>query len=298
MSIRFWRSFFAIEEVLGLGSSGKGVSIVFREVPPDGEPERSGGNVLRTFNMTNGRFWTIIKAGTGGIRLIYLVEDDANIRELVCYTLHHSGLEAVGFERPSQFWKAMEQQLPELVMLDIMLPEEDGLTILRRLRGAPPTASIPILLVSAKNSEYDKVLGLDNGADDYLAKPFGMMELVARAKALLRRTTKQTVGEEFRLGTLYVSLSRHLVLVEGEEVGLTNKEFSLLSCLLRNQGRVLTRDQLLNDIWGYSFDGENRTVDVHIRTLRHKLGDAGGFIKTVRGVGYKIGGESGERETI
>lgn len=230
--------------------------------------------------------------------MIYLVEDDANIRELVCYTLNHSGLEAAGFERPSQFWKAMERRLPDLVLLDIMLPEEDGLTILRRLRSAVATASIPILLVSAKNSEYDKVLGLDNGADDYLAKPFGMMELVARAKALLRRTAKGKAEEEFRLGALYVSLSRHLAMVEGEEVPLTNKEFSLLSCLLKNQGRVLTRDQLLNDIWGYSFDGENRTVDVHIRTLRHKLGDAGQLIKTVRGVGYKIGGEPSERETI
>lgn len=230
--------------------------------------------------------------------MIYLVEDDTNIRELVTYTLNHSGLDATGFERPSQFWKEMEQKLPDLVLLDIMLPEEDGLSILRRLRAAPATASIPILLVSAKNSEYDKVMGLDNGADDYLAKPFGMMELVARTKALLRRTTKRTAGEEFRLGMLYVSLSKHLVMVEGEEVTLTNKEFSLLTCLLQNQGRVLTRDQLLNDIWGYSFDGENRTVDVHIRTLRHKLGDAGRLIKTVRGVGYKIGGEPSEGETV
>ena len=175
--------------------------------------------------------------------MIYLVEDDANIRELVTYTLNHSGLDATGFERPSQFWKAMEGQLPDLVLLDIMLPEEDGLSILRRLRAAPATASIPILLVSAKNSEYDKVMGLDNGADDYLAKPFGMMELVARAKALLRRTAKRSAGEEFRLGMLYVSLSKHLVMVEGEEVTLTNKEFSLLTCLLQNQGRVLTRDR-------------------------------------------------------
>ena len=213
--------------------------------------------------------------------MIYLVEDDTNIRELVTYTLNHSGLDATGFERPSQFWKAMEQKLPDLVLLDIMLPEEDGLSILRRLRAAPATASIPILLVSAKNSEYDKVMGL-----------------VARTTALLRRTTQRTAGEEFRLGMLYVSLSKHLVMVEGEEVTLTNKEFSLLTCLLQNQGRVLTRDQLLNDIWGYSFDGENRTVDVHIRTLRHKLGDAGRLIKTVRGVGYKIGGEPSEGETV
>ena len=229
--------------------------------------------------------------------MIYLVEDDTNIRELVTYTLNHSGLDATGFERPSQFWKAMEQKLPDLVLLDIMLPEEDGLSILRRLRAAPATASIPILLVSAKNSEYDKVMGLDNGADDYLAKPFGMMELVARTKALLRRTTKRTAGEEFRLGMLYVSLSKHLVMVEGEEVTLTNKEFSLLTCLLQNQGRVLTRDQLLN-VWGLDYYGDARTVDVHIRTLRHKLRDAGRLIKTVRGVGYKIGGEPSEGETV
>lgn len=230
--------------------------------------------------------------------MIYLVEDDANIRELVTYMLNNSGLEATGFERPSQFWEAIEKHVPELVMLDIMLPEEDGLSILKQLREAPATQSIPILLLSAKNSEYDKVLGLDNGADDYLAKPFGMMELVARVKALLRRVPKESGLEEYRIGSLYVSLSQHLVMVAGEEVTLTNKEYSLLRSFLQNRGRVLTRDQLLNDIWGYSFDGENRTVDVHVRTLRQKLGQAGALIKTIRGVGYKIGGDTSERETV
>lgn len=230
--------------------------------------------------------------------MIYLLEDDDSIRKLVIYGLESQGYEAQGFELPSLFWKAMGKQLPELILLDIMLPEEDGLTILQKLRSASATKKIPVIMLTAKNTEYDRVIGLDNGADDFVSKPFGMMELVARTKALLRRTTKRTAGEEFRLGMLYVSLSKHLVMVEGEEVTLTNKEFSLLTCLLQNQGRVLTRDQLLNDIWGYSFDGENRTVDVHIRTLRHKLGDAGRLIKTVRGVGYKIGGEPSEGETV
>jgi len=229
---------------------------------------------------------------------IFLLEDDDSIRKLVIYALGSQGYEAQGFDRPSDFWKAMEGPQPALVLLDIMLPEEDGLSILQKLRASAATKRLPVIMLTAKNTEYDRVVGLDSGADDFISKPFGMMELVARTKALLRRTTKRTAGEEFRLGMLYVSLSKHLVMVEGEEVTLTNKEFSLLTCLLQNQGRVLTRDQLLNDIWGYSFDGENRTVDVHIRTLRHKLGDAGRLIKTVRGVGYKIGGEPSEGETV
>lgn len=229
---------------------------------------------------------------------IYLLEDDDSIRKLVIYALGSQGYEAQGFDRPSDFWSAMEGPQPALILLDIMLPEEDGLSILQKLRASAATKRIPVIMLTAKNTEYDRVVGLDSGADDFISKPFGMMELVARTKALLRRTIKRTAGEEFRLGMLYVSLSKHLVMVEGEEVTLTNKEFSLLTCLLQNQGRVLTRDQLLNDIWGYSFDGENRTVDVHIRTLRHKLGDAGRLIKTVRGVGYKIGGEPSEGETV
>lgn len=223
--------------------------------------------------------------------MIYLVEDDANIRELVTYTLNHSGLDATGFERPSQFWKAMEQKLPDLVLLDIMLPEEDGLSILRRLRAAPATASIPILLVSAKNSEYDKVMGLDNGADDYLAKPFGMMELVARVRAVLRRVQDAPAETEYRVGELYVCPQRHSVRAAGREVALTCKEFELLCLLLRNKGIVLTRATLMDRVWGFESERENRTLDVHIRTLRVKLGEAGSYIETVRGIGYKIGGE-------
>lgn len=222
--------------------------------------------------------------------MIYLVEDDTNIRELVTYTLNHSGLDATGFERPSQFWKAMEQKLPDLVLLDIMLPEEDGLSILRRLRAAPATASIPILLVSAKNSEYDKVMGLDNGADDYLAKPFGMMELVARVRAVLRRTEQRRETEDYQLGDLFVSPQRHIVRVAGQEVLLTNKEFELLCLLLEHQGMAMTRDAIMDGVWGQEFSRENRTLDVHVRTLRTKLGQAGSYIETVRGVGYKIGG--------
>lgn len=223
--------------------------------------------------------------------MIYLVEDDTNIRELVTYTLNHSGLDATGFERPSQFWKAMEQKLPDLVLLDIMLPEEDGLSILRRLRAAPATASIPILLVSAKNSEYDKVMGLDNGADDYLAKPFGMMELVARVRAVLRRTETREENSDYQLGALFVSPKRHVVKVDGEEVSLTNKEFELLCLLLEHQGMAMTRDAIMDGVWGQEFSRENRTLDVHVRTLRTKLGSAGHYIETVRGVGYKMGGE-------
>ena len=226
--------------------------------------------------------------------MIYLVEDDTNIRELVTYTLNHSGLDATGFERPSQFWKAMEQKLPDLVLLDIMLPEEDGLSILRRLRAAPATASIPILLVSAKNSEYDKVMGLDNGADDYLAKPFGMMELVSRVNALLRRAQAPATAtdDNYAVGPIELRSSSHTVTAGGEPVALTLKEFDLLRALMRHANRVLTRSMLLEEVWDTSFAGETRTVDVHIQTLRQKLAAAcegsDACIQTVRGVGYCI----------
>lgn len=227
--------------------------------------------------------------------MIYLVEDDENIRELVTYTLNNSGLETEGFGLPSQFWAAMEQgRNPSLIMLDIMLPEEDGMSILKKLRSTLATKRIPIMMVTAKGSEYDKVIGLDNGADDYIAKPFGMMELIARVKALLRRAGKEENEEEYRIGPLYVSPAKHIVKVDGRDVSLTYKEFELLVMFLKSGDVVLTRDRLLNEIWGYSFDGENRTVDVHIRTLRQKLGPAGELIETVRGVGYKLGGKSVE----
>ena len=222
--------------------------------------------------------------------MIYFLEDDTSIREFVIYTLNSQGLEAQGFERPSAFWAALEQRLPSLVLLDIMLPEEDGLSVLKRLRSASSTRRIPIIMLTAKSTEFDKVVGLDSGADDYVAKPFGMMELLARVKALLRRTEQAESEEVYRLGALSVNKTRHEVYAAGQEVTLTLKEFDLLCLLLENKGRVLTRDQLLNRIWGYGFDGENRTVDVHIRTLRQKLGECGEYIETVRGVGYKVGG--------
>ena len=220
--------------------------------------------------------------------MIYLVEDDDNIRELVIYTLRQSGLQAEGFERPSDFDRACATQMPRMVLLDIMLPEEDGLSILRRLRSDSVTKKLPVMMLTAKGSEYDKVLGLDSGADDYLPKPFGMMELLARVKALLRRAEGEDESVEYRLGTLFVCPERHQVSVNGEPVTLTKKEFDILQMLLENRGIVLSRDRLLNTIWGYDFDGENRTVDVHIRTLRSKLGEAGSHIETVRGVGYRI----------
>ena len=221
--------------------------------------------------------------------MIYLVEDDNSIRELVAYTLQSAGFRAEGFEKPSAFWHACESQLPDLVLLDLMLPEEDGISILKKLRSEPKTKKMPIILLTAKSSEYDKVMGLENGADDYVAKPFSMMELLARVKALLRRVEKDE-NADLVVGSLSVNKERHEVLAKGEAVTLTLKEFELLCLLMENKGKVLTRDQLLNSIWGYEFDGENRTVDVHIRTLRQKLGECGEYIETVRGVGYKVGG--------
>ncbi len=224
--------------------------------------------------------------------MIYLVEDDNSIRELVIYTLNNSGFEAQGFELPSQFWKALGKNQPDLVLLDIMLPEEDGLIILKKLRENPSTKRMPVMMLTAKGSEYDKVLGLDCGADDYLAKPFGMMELVARVRALLRRNDSAAPRkEEYQLGSLYVSPKEHIVRVDDEDVSLTLKEYDLLCFLLKNQGLVFTRDQILSEVWGYEFNGESRTVDVHIRTLRQKLGKCNTLIETVRGIGYKMGGK-------
>lgn len=220
--------------------------------------------------------------------LIYLVEDDKSIRELVAYTLESAGFQAEGFEKPSVFWRACEKRLPDLVLLDLMLPEEDGIHILKKLRREPKTKKLPIILLTAKSSEFDKVVGLDSGADDYVAKPFGMMELLARVRALLRRV-EQPEEEMLVVGKLCLNRQKYTVTAAEEAVSLTRKEFELLCLLMENRGRVLSRDQLLNRIWGYEFDGENRTVDVHIRTLRQKLGECGEYIETVRGVGYKVG---------
>ena len=220
--------------------------------------------------------------------MIYLVEDDSSIRELVIYTLNSTGLEAQGFERPSQFWNALEDAMPNLVILDVMLPEESGIDILQKIRKNPKTEKLPVIMATAKTSEYDKINGLESGADDYIAKPFSMMEMVARVKALLRRSEYTSTETDYTIDNLYVCPSKHIVKVDDEEIILTLKEFEMLCLLLRNRGIVLTRDQMLNKVWGYSFDGESRTVDVHIRTLRQKLGTAGDVIKTIRGVGYKI----------
>lgn len=224
--------------------------------------------------------------------MIFCVEDDSNIRELVVYTLESTGFQAHGFEDGSSFLEALALETPELVLLDIMLPGEDGLEILKKLKNSSKTKDIPVIMVTAKGSEYDKVVGLDSGADDYVTKPFGMMELISRIKAVLRRSGKQQDKTKLSVGGICLDTKKHEVKVDGENAVLTLKEFELLEKLMRNQGIVLTRDQLLTEIWGYDFDGETRTVDVHIRTLRQKLGEQGSLIKTVRGVGYRIGGEA------
>ncbi len=220
--------------------------------------------------------------------MIYLLEDDESIRNFVCYALNNSGYETKGFERPSQFWAALEEEIPSLLLLDIMLPEEDGLDILKKLREKSKTKSMPVIMLTAKATEYDKVLGLDSGADDYISKPFGMMELMSRIKAILRRVGSETDHSEYTVGELYVCPDKHIVRVSGRDVTLTFKEFELLCLMIQNRGTVFTRDQILQRIWGFEFDGENRTVDVHIRTLRTKLGVAGEYIETVRGIGYKV----------
>lgn len=224
--------------------------------------------------------------------MIFCVEDDGNIRELVVYTLETTGFEARGFEDGAAFFGALAGKLPELVLLDIMLPGEDGLEILKKMKASARTRNIPVIMLTAKGSEYDKVMGLDGGADDYVTKPFGMMELVSRIRAVLRRSRQKEEGDMLMTGSLCLNRKKHEVTVKGEAVSLTLKEFELLRLLLENPNVVLTRDRLLEDIWGYDFDGETRTVDVHIRTLRQKLGEEGNRIETVRGVGYRIGEEN------
>ncbi len=222
--------------------------------------------------------------------MVFIVEDEKNIRDLVVYTLNNSGVTAEGFSCAADFWERISQKTPDLIMLDIMLPDEDGLQILKKLREMPEMKKTPIIMLTAKGSEYDRVIGLDSGADDYVPKPFGMMELVARVKAHLRRIEPKVEDvSEYVIGDLLVNSSKHRVYVKGEEITLTFKEFELLCYLLQNRDVVLTRDKILTKIWGYNFDGETRTVDVHIRMLRQKLGSAGDVIETIRGIGYKIG---------
>ena len=220
--------------------------------------------------------------------MIYLLEDDDSIRKLVVYGLQSQGYEAQGFALPSEFWRAMDAQLPELLLLDIMLPEEDGLSILRKLRAAAPTRKLPVIILTAKNTEYDRVVGLDGGADDFISKPFGMMELLARVRAVLRRAEPSGDAGSVQIGVLYICPPQHIVRVNGKNVQLTNKEFEILCLLVEYRGIVLTRGTLMDKVWGFDCDRENRTLDVHIRTLRAKLGPAGDYIETVRGIGYRM----------
>ena len=208
--------------------------------------------------------------------MIYIVEDDRNIQEIEIFALKNSGYQAVGFETAKEFYGALSEKLPELILLDIMLPDEDGLSILKRLRTRADTQKIPVILVTAKSTEIDKVKGLDGGADDYIAKPFGVMEMIARVKALLRRSG----GAEESLMTC------GNVTLDGKAIELTYKEFELLKLLMKNHGIVISRDVIMERVWDSSFEGESRTIDVHVRTLRQKLGDGGALIKTIRNVGY------------
>ena len=222
--------------------------------------------------------------------MIYLLEDDESIRKLVVYALESQGYDAEGCGLPSLFWAAMRRSAPSLIILDVMLPEEDGISILKKLRRDNSTSGIPVVMLTAKNTEFDRVEGLDAGADDYISKPFGMMELIARIRAVLRRSQTAPEMKEYIFGPLYLCPERHDVKVGGETVALTYKEFSLLCVLCENAGSVITRGVLMDKVWGFDSELGTRTLDVHIRTLRSKLGVAGEMITTVRGIGYKFGG--------
>lgn len=220
--------------------------------------------------------------------MIFCVEDDSAIRDLMIYTLQAVGFEAAGFANSGSFWEAVQEQIPQMVILDIMLPGEDGMSVLKKLRAKSRTADIPVILASAKGTEYDKVAGLDLGADDYLAKPFGMMEMVSRVKAVLRRTEPKRADRILRVGKLELDRGKHLVQADGVRVQLTRKEYELLVSFMKHPGLVFTREQMLSSVWGADFAGETRTVDVHIGTLRTKLGTCGEYIETIRGVGYRL----------
>ncbi len=226
--------------------------------------------------------------------MIFCVEDDSNIRELVIYTLNNVGMKAQGFEDATSFYEALKTQTPQLILLDVMLPGEDGVSILKRLKSSSKTKHIPVIMATAKGAEYDVVCGLDAGADDYVTKPFGMMELVSRIKAVLRRSGNVSKQEIYEFENLTLDLRMHEVYVDGKSVILTLKEFELLRHMIQTPNCVLTRNFLLEEIWGYNFEGESRTLDVHIRSLRQKLGAAGEQIHTVRGVGYRLGGKHEE----
>lgn len=221
--------------------------------------------------------------------MIFCVEDDSSIRDLMLYTLKTSGFEAKGFESSEEFWKVMQDEIPNLIMLDIMLPGEDGIEILKKIRSNSRYSEIPVIMTTAKGTEVDKVIGLDTGADDYLVKPFGMMEMISHIKAILRRVSPKET-KVLRVGELSVDCDKHIVTVGKDNVILTLKEYEILILLMKNLGIVFTRDKLLEKVWGIDYIGETRTVDVHIGTLRTKLGKCGEYIETVRGVGYKMEG--------
>lgn len=221
--------------------------------------------------------------------MIYIIEDDQDISEMETYALKNSGFEVEAFSESGSFYEACRKSLPSLVLLDIMLPGEDGLAILKKLRQGDDTKDIPVIMVTAKSTEIDKVKGLDSGADDYITKPFGVMELVSRAKALLRRCPKNSDQKVLSFQGIVIDDDKHTVTVDGRECKLTFKEYELLKYFLQNKGIALSRERLIEQVWGYDFEGESRTVDMHIKTLRQKLGSAGSIIKTVRNVGYKAG---------
>ncbi len=225
--------------------------------------------------------------------MIFCIEYEESIRDLMIYTLNGAGFDAKGFSDGKGFFEALQQERPRLILLDIMLPGEDGISILKRLRSKEETAGIPVMMATAKGTEYDKVMGLDLGADDYLVKPFGMMEMISRIRAVLRRTEAgyKDKGKILQMGALELNPETYAVSADGERVQLTLKEHKLLRILMENPKRVFTRDQLLESVWGIEYAGETRTVDVHVATLRTKLGQCGSYIETVRGVGYRIGGD-------
>ena len=223
--------------------------------------------------------------------MIYYVEDDDSIRELVAYTLTQMGMETTGFTRADEFWPAISKKQPDLILLDVMLPGEDGLLILNQLHDNPKTTDIPVIMITAKGTEFDKVKGLDLGADDYIVKPFGMAELIARVRARLRRIAPKTDDDILTIGRISLDKRGHVVRIDGENIQLTPKEYDLLSLLMENKGMAFSREQLLEKVWDYGYDGGTRTVDVHIQTLRAKLGDCGRMIETVRGIGYRFRGE-------
>ena len=221
--------------------------------------------------------------------MIWCVEDDPSIREIEVYALNSTGLEARGFADGAEFWEALQKDTPDLVLLDVMLPGEDGVSILKRLRADERWREIPVIMATAKGTEFDKVQSLDLGADDYITKPFGMMEMVSRVKAVLRRSQPKQAVSSLKLKGLTLDEAQHTVTIDGQRVVLTYKEYELLKYLLNNKGMALTRENIIINVWGYDFEGESRTVDMHIKTLRQKLGEAGAVIKTVRNVGYRVG---------